>query len=213
MSAQNPCTYCVSCQGCVSCESCNSCQSCNTKCNASSGCNTLQAFCTIGCQTYGQYGSFAFSYSPTPNSGIMGPGYFDQDVWDEIISYINTLRSKGTVKNSGSSISYSSTNNVAPFKASEFNRVSGAVNGGSVSAEGIIYGAYFSNLENAAEAMSLASSACDKCNVNCNVTCNSCQKCNTSNTDACGSSQICRSGNTTPSCCGCNSGNTPPPTT
>ncbi len=212
MGAQTSCTSCVACQGCNTCESCNSCQSCNTSCNASSGCNTLQAFCAIGCQTYGQYGSFAFSYSPTPDNGIMGPGYFDQGVWNEIISYINTLRTKGSVSNSGGSLSYSSINDVAPFKASEFNRISGAINGGAVSPEGLIYGVYFSNLEDNAEAMRLSNSACDRCNVSCDVTCNSCQKCNVRNSDACGTCQACQGGNTTTSCCSCNGGEAPPPT-
>ncbi len=211
MGAESYCSKCVSCQGCNSCETCNACQLCNSKCNAPSGCNTLQAFCAVGCQAYGEYGGFAFSYSPTTGTGIMGPGYFDQDVWDEIISYINTLRSKGSVSRSGSNLSYSSVSDVAPFKASEFNRIANAVNGGTVSQNGVIYGSYFSNLESSAEAMLLNKSACDKCNVSCDVTCNACQKCNTGNTDACGTCQACQGGNTTTYCCGCNGGEAPPP--
>lgn len=219
MSAQTSCTSCNrcqgcnSCQGCNTCEGCNSCQSCNISCNGAS-CNTKQSFCKIDCQVYDEYGSFKFSYRPIAKTGIMGPGYFDQDVWDEIISYINRRISMGDEVDSGSTIAYSSTSNVAPFKASEFNRISKKTrNGPSVNAGDVIYGSYFIDLEEAVNNTRLSSSACDTCNAGCNApSCESCETCDGCETcvtgcytrNSCGTCQRCQRSNTTTTCCGCN---------
>ena len=121
----------------------------------------------------------------------MGPGYFDQDVWDEIIKYINKLRAKGSEKNSGDFVPLSWTDDVAPFKASEFNRIAVIAGTQTRSSNSIIYGSYFQDLEQDIESAKLSNKACDKCNTGCDVTCDNCQKCNTSNTDACGAGQTC----------------------
>lgn len=195
------CSSCDSCQNCVSCQECNSCQSCDAGCN-SIGCNTIQAFCSTTGQTYGLYAGFNFSYPPIAGN-IMGPGYFDQSVWDEIITYINTMRSKGSFENSGDPISYSDYSNIAPFSAKEFNRISSYAGGPTVTSGSVIEGAYFQNLASSVVLQQLSASACDQCNAKCNVTCDECQKCNTSNTDQCPSYQTCTIGNTSTVCCKC----------
>lgn len=177
----------TACSGCNTCQSCNSCQSCNAACNGV-GCNTLQSFCTVGCQAYNEYGDFKFSYDPVKEN-IMAPGYFDQSVWDEVITFINERRLKGSTSSSGEAIAKSAKEDVAPFKASEFNRVSSACGGPTVKQNDLILGSYFQELAAAVNGTSLAGGACDNCNASCNVTCNSCQKCNSSNSDSCGSGQ------------------------
>lgn len=192
-------SYCNdSCSGCYTCEDCNSCELCDEDCETP--CQSKQTFCK-DCQTFGEYGSFSFSYSPEEDN-IIGPGYFDQDVWDEIIKYINRLRTKGNSKLSGgitgSAIDLSSTINVVPFKASEFNRITNyiidedgkKVTSASASAGELIYGSYFQDLEADVEKAELKSTACDSCNAGCQG-CDGCELCNTSNSDDCGSGQKC----------------------
>lgn len=105
--------------------------------------------------------SFSFSYRPKgsaqieaegyskeyarTSAGIMGPGYFDKGVWDEIITYINDTRDEGESK-----IPYSKDADVSPFKASEFNRISSLVDGPTVKAGDVIYGSLFFELEECA---------------------------------------------------------------
>lgn len=220
----NVCEKCNTCEDCDGCQDCNSCQSCNAQCN-SQGCNTEQTFCTIECETYGEYSNnfFEFSYRPFANIGIMGPDYFNQSVWNEIIAYINKMLAKGSEQNSGPQISDSTAAAVAPFSAEEFNRI--ATKAGStlsVKPGDVIYGAYFQDLEKAVIKQKLSAIACDKCNIECDVTCDGCQKCNDQNTDCCDISvQMCIQskpeacnqsnghicGQTITVCCGCNSCN------
>ena len=213
------CSGCYVCQSCLDCNNdCLTCQSCNSceKCVECEGtCDTLQAFCTIGCQTYGEYGTFYFSYRPTPGVGRMGPGYFDQTVWDQIITHINQMLAKGTKQNSGSPMAYSLTQNVAPFTAAEFNRVAAAAGAGQPATKGgLIYGSYFTDLETAVNNIQqLSGNACDTCNIKCDVVCDSCQMCNTQNSDPCSSGQGCGAAQTAYEwingicnqavCCGC----------
>ena len=146
----------------------------------------------------------------------MGPGYFDKSTWDKICSFINRRASIGTKVSGGSSFSSSSTSAVSPFSYSEFNRVQSEL-GASTGASrgGVIYGSYFDSLASAANSYRFSSSACDKCNASCDVTCEkcqgcvACQKCNQGNTDACSSGLTCTScnacqgGNTESYCCNC----------
>lgn len=220
----NICQGCDTCEGCVTCNTCNTCEKCDEGCEEP--CIIIQTLCKLNGQTYSDnlgY-NFAFSYSPTAHTGIMGPGYFDQNIWDEIVTYINNARLKGDMQNTGGTIDYSSVLNVAPFKASEFNRIANEINGLNVSSGDVIYGSYFSSLENAASSSLISVSACDKCNDKCDEECNKCQKCDEGGEDICEKTNMCdacqwcqdcnsclgcdncQTGNSI--CCNCNVGDT-----
>lgn len=200
------CQRCNSCQStCYTCNQCNSCQSCNqncqVKCNTCQGCNSSQAFCVINTNILSSYCGNSFSWGHCTTGQIMGPGHFDKSVWDKICSFINSRASIGARSSGGSSFSNSSIDAVAPFSANEFNRVANEVNVSTHSPNDIIYGSYFDSLATAANSYRFSSSACDQCNINCDVTCLgcqgcvSCQKCNQRNTDACGAYELCTSCN------------------
>lgn len=185
------------CSSCNSCTGCNVCQKCNTGCQVT--CNTSQALCKINGQSYSANAG-AFSWEKCVTKGqIIGPGYFDQDEWDRIISHINKARNAGREVSTGGTISKSTKADVSPFSAEEFNRVARKVEGTTVSANNVIYGKYFEELKTAANTMKISSSACDSCNTKCNGGCNECQKCNGGCNSCNGSSQA----SYYPYCCGC----------
>lgn len=212
MLTTTTCTSCDSkaCQGCVSCQKCNN--SCQVTCNA----KNLQTLCNTTGQTYAKIaGSFSWKECGTAGE-IIGPGYFDQDEWDRIITHINKARNAGKSVSTGGTISKSTTTNVSPFSAKEFNRVAQAVgnvtvkiteNGKTVtktnaSQDDVIYGIYFTELKNAANNMLISSKACDSCNAACDGGCDACQKCNTG-CDTCNSEKTTSSSS---SCCSCYTG-------
>lgn len=94
----------------------------------------------------------------------------------------------GTVQNSFpdgiSQYDLSSTNNVSPFKASEFQRVAAIVNysNSTVQKDAIIYGSYFTDLSRYANLYSFRSNACNLCNEGCQIN-DVCAACNTNNID------------------------------
>ena len=209
MACQNGrCTRCNSCQGC------NNCQKCNTKCQVTCNDNNLQTLCNTKGQSYSaNAGTFSWKNCATKGQ-IIGPGYFDQDEWDRIISHINKARNAGRKVSTGGAISKSTKADVSPFSAKEFNRVARKVgnitvtiteNGETVTktnatANDIIYGTYFSKLETAANTMRISSNACDVCNASCDGGCDKCQKCNTKCDSNCnGSAQASYSY----TCCSC----------
>ena len=171
-------TYCKSCNA-AACQSCNSCEKCNSRCQVT--CNKKQVFCNV-CQTFSEAVGKDFSWSKcaVKNESI-APGYFDKDVWDEIIKYINKARKKGIKQSTGNTISISTKDAVDPFSANEFNRVATSVNydNSNIKSDKVIYGSYFSDLANAASRKNISSSACDTCNAKCDGGCNACQSCNT----------------------------------
>ncbi len=203
------CTSCddKACQGCVSCQKCN--KTCQVTCNA----DNLQTLCNTTGQTYAAIaGSFSWKECATAGE-IMGVGYFDKDEWDRIITHINKARNAGTKVSTGGAISKSTTANVSPFSAKEFNRVAQAVGNITVkitedgktvtktnaSQDDVIYGKYFTELKNAANKMLISSKACNSCNAACDGGCNACQKCNTKCV-TCNSQTKTKS---TPYCCAC----------
>lgn len=205
MSTQYACSSCNSCTGC------NVCQKCNTGCQVT--CNTSQALCKIKGQSYSaNAGTFSWKNCATKGQ-IIGPGYFNQNEWDRIISHINEARSAGREVSTGGTISKSVKADVSPFSAKEFNRVARKVGNVTVTitengkpitktnatANDVIYGTYFSELETAANTMKISSRACDSCNTKCNGGCNECQKCNGGCNSCNGSSQA----SYYPYCCGC----------
>lgn len=178
----NTCEGCNFCEGCNRCEWCNICEACN-KCQAPE-CQTKQAFCAIG-KEYLRNHIGTFSFSRCHASGqIMGPGYFDKSVWDEICEWISERSTVGDKYPGGSSFRSSYLQDVDPFSAAEFNRVAGELNASTVAADNVIYGSYFSNLESAAARLKINSKACDKCNTDCDADgCDKCLSCNNCNSN------------------------------
>jgi hypothetical protein len=62
----------------------------------------------------------------------------------------------------------------------------------------IVYGSYFTGLENYANGLKYKTSQCDNCNVACNVQCNTCLTCNDTN---CGSCNLGCQADAMTSCC------------
>lgn len=215
--ADSTCTNCSPCNTCnVACN--GKCQYCNT---CQGACQSAQTFCLQNKETVSSlFGSFSFSYSPDVDA-IIGPGYFDKDVWDEIASYISqrsdlssflenpapyTYTGGGgtTNGNGGSSIRISYTADVAPFKATEFNRIASELNYTTVNKDDIITSTLFKGLEMAAGQAKISSDACPMCNTNCDDDCVTCEKCNASCQSTCNTCQGCVKCQGCDSCQGCN---------
>lgn len=189
------CQGCYRCQGCYTCNTCDSCQKCNSSCQADDGnaCVTLQAICTINTNNLKSLCGDTFKFSPCPETTtLMGPNseQFRKATWDSICEWIAQRADYGDEVAGGDDFDNSTTANVAPFKASEFNRISDEL-GCSTKATQLtqIKGSYFKALETATSSYKISTSACDKCNAACNVTCCTCQSYDTT-TDVC-SSQKC----------------------
>ncbi len=171
----NRCQGCNTCEGCDSCLTCNICESCNN-CQAPE-CETAQRLSEIRCPVLAQYEG-GFDFSKCYLSGeIMGRGYFDQGVWDELADWINKREEVGEKSNgSPPHIASSTTEAVDPFSAEEFNRMARIVGANTVNKNDVIYGTYFENLVRAAtDNVKIAYSACDKCNTDCDA--EGCDKC------------------------------------
>lgn len=209
----NTCEGCYNCRGCYNCQTCNSCQLCNSGCQAATGndCVTLQRICSLNTNVLKSLCGDSFKFSPCPETTtLMGPnsGQFNKATWDSICEWISQRADYGDTVAGGSSFSNSDTDDVAPFKAAEFNRISNEL-GCSTKATSLtqIKGSYFKALETSTSSYKISSSACDFCDSACDVTCCVCQKCNESNTDACGSGQRCGSSERCGSTQTCHSGN------
>lgn len=165
------------CKKCVQCETADACTSL---------CNTAQTYCKKQ-----QNSDNNFSFSSCVSSGeIIGPGYFDRDCWNEAISKINSVFTKGIAPATESTISSCTDSFIT---ADEFNRVASAADCDViVVSDGIIYGTYYEALEDAIANLQYKSDQCDSCNIKCNatydkcVTCNaSCNSCNAECGDSC----------------------------
>lgn len=161
----NECTTCCN-------SGCQTCELCNTGCQEP--CDTCQSFCETG----GQNSSNGFAFSSCVKSGeIIGVGYFDRSVWNEAIAQINSVFAEGDEQKATSSQISSCTSDVF-ITAAEFNRVSDAADcNTSVSANELIYGSYYENLETAVANLNYKWGQCDLCNVECDSTCDECETC------------------------------------
>ena len=171
----------MSCEGCYSCNSCYSCQTCYgcyatcNSCNAD--CETEQSLCSTNCQLNSQYAkTFSWDKCATQNE-IMGPGYFDKDSWNKLISWINVAANQGSLVSGGSTYPLLSPSSTPYFfTAAEYNRVASIIGSSRrVNSNDIIYGKYFDpELVTAAANFKINSDACDSCNASCDG-CNSCE--------------------------------------
>lgn len=208
---------CQTCETCNSCETCNACEGCNKceKCdNCNAICNSSQALCKIGSQVLADRVG-EFSWRRCASSGeIMGPGYFDINVWNTICSFIDKRTSVGSKVSGGSH--FSDNTSITPsnpaFTASEFNRVAGEVGASRVNRGDVIYGSYFSSLEDAANSYKFSSLACDNCNTSCNANCDGCIDCNNcQGCDAGKEKEACMQGCHHTYCCSCDTCQYTPP--
>lgn len=204
----------AACQGCDNCD-----DECVTKCQVQCDeAQTLIGNCTTLKEVVGK--SFTFSVRPTANKTQMGPndGQFSQSVWEEIITYYNSGAAIGTLKSFLDDIDTSKTEDVAPFKKDEYNRIAEAAGATRrVRTGDKIYGSYFTELETAISSKTGNSDACDRCNSGCDCDtgndsphCNACQSCNTT-CYTCNSE--CSDNNCKEDCCGCDSGDQQTPKT
>ena len=208
------------CKGCdEECQNCDECQKCVEQCNSDGACNSSQAFCLVGGENFSDVAVFNFSPSPTNPSTYMGPGSFNKASWDAIVEHLNSMLLLGTTQNSApnndewnNGYSLSTDAAIAPFTAAEFKRVAyktgykvdgttyseNQINS-TIQSEGVIYGSYFTALENGINSLKFNSDACNLCNTSCNATCVVCQVCDTGVVDKCTPGKICAS------CNACNS--------
>lgn len=175
------------CLGCTSCNDCNTCMV---------SCKTCQAFC----QTK-QNSDNGFEFSQCVVSGeIIGPGYFTRETWNEAIKKINSIFDKGEFKNA-KEYKINENSSDTHIKASEFKRVAKAANytsdNSNIEKDEIIYGTYFTKLENAVANLEYKENQCNSCNANCDGGCNTCEDC-LSSCNSCNSQcgQYCCSCNT-----------------
>ena len=157
-------TYCASCDSCQGCDTCQGCDSCLAFCETG-GQNSRNGFSFGKCIATGQ--------AMTPD----GSG-FSRTNWNAAISQINSVFNRGSVSNA--SWATISTTGATYMTANEFKRVASAANytsdHGNIYSGAIIYGTYFSRLENAVANLNYKSNQCNHCNSGCNdcVTCDSC---------------------------------------
>ena len=193
-SCGNSCNSCNS-----SCDSCTSCLNCYTSCNANGACQSCQSSCLekqTYCPTKQTLGDFytGFAWNPviTANSTQMGTktGMFNQNSWDAIITWINKRTSlpvtpkSDTVKTNnsvgGPTISKSATDDVSPFKASEYNRIYKIIHNTTndkVNQGDQITAALFNDLKDNVGSTPINTDACKLCNSGCDNGCNECQIC------------------------------------
>lgn len=172
-----PCERCVStCMSCNKCEGTNVCKTCNE----------CQTYCELGSQTYSERteNNFMWSIDPHASTTHLGPlnGMFNKNVWNEILNYVNQIRSI----NGQEAVSLYNPTSGSPFTAAEFNRVSRIVDSDlRVSRGDVIRASYFDTLVAAVNNIEIDGEACRKCDSGCQ-TCNSCEDCNN---DCCMSDQ------------------------
>lgn len=173
MSCQTYCKSCVECQGCVKCQGCDECLSfCET-----GGQNSANGFSFGKCVSSGQIISF-------DNTG------FSRSNWNDAIERINSVFLEGD-SNNAAWATISINNSDIYMKADEFKRVASAADytsdNSSIYSGAIIYGTYFSRLEDAVANLNYKWNQCDHCDSECNdcVTCDACDSNATYGENAC----------------------------
>lgn len=172
-----------------SCQKCNACQQCDENCDSSAGqCNVAQTLCEVGAEEFGKVSYFSFSPNPLDSLTRIGPSdgehIFNKASWDAIIQHMNSILRLDIAQNEEEQ-AISRVEHVSPFTATEFKRVADIVgykyDEEKIKAGNIIFGYYFSNLEDAVNQKTFHPLACKMCNDNGNLTpdggCLACLKC------------------------------------
>lgn len=159
------------CQQCDTCESGNHC---------SGTCNTCQSFCENG---YQSVGGFSFNECVSQGERIL-----HKTNWNRLITYIQDAYDEGRecdASEYGISSNLPSSDPNDYITADMFNKVAKALKTLtssysllSVDVGDVIYGTYFETLEDYANRLKYKWDQCDRCNISCDVTCNSCNGCN-----------------------------------
>lgn len=164
------------CQACVSCENCEGCRS---------ACDTCQSFCETG---YQAVGGFSFNECVAAGQVIL-----HKTNWNRLISYIREAYTEGALCNAVGQYNLRTVYNALPVSdpnimltAEVFNAVSNALtkltdsySSLSVRVGDIVYGSYFTTLQNYANTLKYKWGQCNLCNASCDALCNgSCNSCN-----------------------------------
>lgn len=206
-------------EGCNFCGGCDSCEKCDEGCQGT--CDSSEAFCATD-----QNSNNGFKFSKCVASGQIicdqindkASKYFSRDTWNEAIQKINEVFSaggaipndKGTQAPTTAESSKISKNITDKFiTAAEFERVATVVNhkNDNVKSNAVIYGKYFTSLEEAVANLEYKDYQCSSCNHSCDVECDKCQLCDD------GSCQTCNAECNDYCCdCDCCDSDQPPPT-
>ena len=160
----------ITCSGCDSCQICDGCMV---------DCEDCQSFCETG----GQNSNNGFSFDKCISSGeAMTPDStgFSRNDWNNAINRINSVFREGSQSNASSSTISTNTSDLY-LSAAEFKRVASAAgytsDNSNIVSGALIYGTYFSRLENAIANLKYKWGQCDMCNAACDGGCNECMSC------------------------------------
>ena len=164
----------LSCAECLSCIDCEICDGCEVECES----------CESFCETGGQNSRNGFSFGKCVATGQVmtsdNTGFSRTD-WNNAINRINSVFRTGAHNASWATIS---TTGATYMTADEFKRVATAAgytsDNGKIYSGAIIYGSYFSRLENAVANLKYKWNQCNTCNSSCDGGCNECQSCDSS---------------------------------
>lgn len=163
---------------CADC--CDHCQTC-ISCNAT--CDTCQSFCQLGRQLATQNGLTA------PWPGIVRDDIIikklPRALYNQAFSYVQSAAALGSMSNSGGWTGSGETRDfIYADKTNELITGINSLGGGTNAGTGpfsrdtsIVYASYFQALSTALSGLLLRFTACDDCNIQCNVTCNTCNSC------------------------------------
>ena len=205
-------------EGCDYCGGCDSCEKCDEGCQGA--CDTSEAFCATK-----QNSDNGFKFSKCVTSGQIicdqindeTSKYFSRDTWNEAIEKINSVFSKGgatpnekgtTAPTTAESSKITKNTTDKFITAAEFERVALAIDhtNDNVKSNAVIYGKYFTDLENAIANLKYKDYQCSSCNSSCDVECDKCQICDD------GSCQTCNAECNDYCCdCDCCDNDQPPP--
>ena len=159
---------CAECLSCINCEICD-------------GCEVVCEICESFCENGGQNSNNGFSFGKCIATGqAITPDNtgFNRTNWNNAIAQINAVFNTGVYNASWATIP---TTGAIYLSADEFKRVATAADytsdNGNIYSGAIIYGTYFSRLEEAVANLNYKWDQCDVCNVSCDGGCNECQSC------------------------------------
>jgi hypothetical protein len=143
-------------------------------------CYSKQTFCIISGQSASDY--FSHSWPASFEKDQIIYKVLPRTVFNTAFTYINNALHKGNTKATSSWMGTEETREfIFADKVSELiDGLSKFNNGCSIekpNKNDVIYASYFTKISKALSNAQLSPSACDDCNVSCNVTCNSCQGC------------------------------------
>lgn len=198
--ALNYWTECPKCNKCQGCNKCQTCDNCETYCQSSQKASTY-------IKTFQKFYNYELDENNNYKASCLDQGQtivIKADDWNNLISFIDQAYDLGTLGKATTKPSLSSVQKTQAISHTDYNQIAKAFALGSdalnieVKKDDIIYGTYFSQLQNyAINSFLLMPMQCNTKN-QCSATdCNTCQHCNDSNCQACNN-------NNKSNCCKCN---------